>query len=450
MFGRPRPSEPDPALEGRLRELVSPLAGAEPATPAARSALRQALGGGSLPRSPRLHAWQRAAVSLAGVFVPLFAIGSVAGLGGTSAVTAPLDAVAGVFKANGPRAGEPVPAVLAKEEGDPAAEGEALACEDASTAARAELEALLDSGVLNSSAAAGVGAALAVLADCGQGAAQCQEATATAQEILQALLDSETLPDEGRAGIEKALEAIESCGTGAGDEDADDNDEAEAGEGETGDDGTDEGAIASEHGGGPGSGHETCFAATEHAREIIQALLDDEDRPEQSKKGLERALEAIENCGTGNGKAEDEDRGDGDAAGEATAAEPTAGTAVAGAEAAATPAPGPARKPEKPGKPETAGAATSQKPVDAGPPPGHGKPDTAGQPPEAGNPHGDGSGAPGDTNDHGQGPGAAGANGNANGAPPADHPGNGGGQTNGGNGNGHGNGSGPQSKPGRP
>jgi hypothetical protein len=61
---------------------------------------------------------------------------------------------------------------------------------------------------------------------------------------------------------------------------------------------------------GPGTGHETCFAATEHARSVIQALLDGSffdglDLPPQAQPGLDdvaglqTSLAAIENCGMG-------------------------------------------------------------------------------------------------------------------------------------------------------
>jgi hypothetical protein len=64
--------------------------------------------------------------------------------------------------------------------------------------------------------------------------------------------------------------------------------------------------------GGPGTGHEACFAATEHARGVLTGLLDGSffenlDLPEQADAGLDgegqagvaQSLEEIENCGMG-------------------------------------------------------------------------------------------------------------------------------------------------------
>lgn len=53
---------------------------------------------------------------------------------------------------------------------------------------------------------------------------------------------------------------------------------------------------------GPGNGHDSCFPATEHARSVIQGLLEERSGDEGANDhGLSNALESIENCGTGGG-----------------------------------------------------------------------------------------------------------------------------------------------------
>lgn len=415
------PIDPDPALEERIACLLSPLASVEPGGAAARNALRQALNTPPPPSAAGLRAWQRAAIGMAGVFVPLFAIGSVAGIGGGAAVTAPFDAVAGVFKptasgggGGGDAGGDPVLALLDEEptvEEEVSATIGAATCGEATENAREVLESLLANETLGDEAAAGVAAALAAIEECGpgagsHGAAVCIEATSTAREVLQALLDSEELPEDGRTGIEKAIAAIDSCGSGREDEEGIADEEGEP--------------TDVESAGGPGTGHETCYAATEHAREVLQSLLDREDRPEGSMKGLERALAAIENCGTGNG--EDNEGDDGTSSEEEPADTPSSETA-----AGTTSDTGPGKKPDNAGNPAV--AAADHKPANAGPASATDRPDTAGKPDDAGNPHGGPLG-------HTTGPPLNG--------PAADH------ATGAGSGGSHGNGGGLSSKPGRP
>jgi hypothetical protein len=53
-------------------------------------------------------------------------------------------------------------------------------------------------------------------------------------------------------------------------------------------------------GNGPGTGHAACFAATEHARSVLQGLL-------AAGKPVGHAIAAVEACGTGGGDGIDGD-----------------------------------------------------------------------------------------------------------------------------------------------
>ena len=57
-------------------------------------------------------------------------------------------------------------------------------------------------------------------------------------------------------------------------------------------------------GNGPGTGHEACFAATEHARSVLQGLL-------AAGKPVGDAIAAVEACGTGAGDQAEAAGGDG-------------------------------------------------------------------------------------------------------------------------------------------
>jgi hypothetical protein len=104
----------------------------------------------------------------------------------------------------------------------------------------------------------------------------CYEATAHARSVLEALLDEK--PEH--EGLTNALEAIENCGLGNDDDDLDNDNE------NNNDNDNDN----------ENNGHETCYEATEHARSVLEALLD--EKPDHH--GLTNALEAVENCGLGN------------------------------------------------------------------------------------------------------------------------------------------------------
>ncbi len=357
MIFRPTPAPADlHLLEAAVMDRLEPLRDDAP-SPDAYARMRGALLSAAAAHhvagadGAGLRPWHRAAiVSVAVAGFPLAAGGALAAMPGNDIVSGPgsmVSKVAGVFTGSGDGGSSALMPQEIDDEEENGSETTENGDGESNGTAVATTSETNDNDVGTNDAngdANGSGRSAAR-----PGHEVCFAATENARARIGELLDREDISEEQTAGLENALRAIETCGLGAGDENADALEEEENGNEENGN----------------GIGAQVCQQATAHARGVLESLRDrlPEDHP--GRGGMDRAIEAVENCGAGN-------RGNGESEENGTDTESAAEGQSAGNRPDHAGPPAHAGPPENPGRPDHAAPPEN--------PGGDNRPDHAGPP----------------------------------------------------------------------